>query len=66
MIKLALESAHQTVIVSTSLRTTTRPLSKLKSKVSCGNYKRTQQEVPAVFLLYTIYRWLMLVINTLF
>ena len=52
MIKLVLESAHQTVVVTTSLRITTKPLSKLKSKVFCRNYKRTQQEVPAVFLHY--------------
>ena len=50
MIKLVLESAHQTVVVTTSLRITTKPLSKLKSKVSCKNYKRTQQEVSAVLL----------------
>jgi len=30
----------------------TKPLSKLKSKVSCGDYKRTQQGVTAVFLYY--------------
>ena len=34
------------------VKMTTRPLSKLKSKVSCENYKRTQQEVSAVFLHY--------------
>ena len=52
MIKLALENAHQTVVITTSLRTTNRPLSKLKSKLSCENHKKTWQEVPAVFLYY--------------
>ena len=39
-------------MVTTSLKTTNRPLSKLKSKLSYRNYKRTQQGVPNVFLHY--------------
>ena len=44
-------------MATTSLRTTNRPLSKLKSKVSHRNYKRTQQEVSDELLpyLYDIY-----------
>jgi len=40
------------VIATTSLRTTSRPLSKLKIKVSYENYKRTQQGVSNELLLY--------------
>ena len=45
------------VVATTSLRTTNRPLSKLKSKVSHGDHKRTQQGVSNKLLsyLYNIY-----------
>ena len=39
-------------MATTSLKTTNRPLSKLKNEVSCRNYKRTQQGVSDELLLY--------------
>ena len=40
------------VIATTSLKITNKPLSKLKSKVSHRDHKRTQQEVPTKLLPY--------------
>jgi len=40
------------VVVTTSLRTTNRLLSKLKNIISCKDYKRTQQGVFNELLLY--------------
>jgi len=40
------------VVATTSLRMTNRPLSKLKSKVSYEDYKRTQQGVSDELLHY--------------
>jgi len=47
----------QCVVATTNLKTTNRPLSKLDSKVSYGNYKRTWQGVTdeLLFYLYDIY-----------
>ena len=43
------------VIATTSLKITNKPLSKLKSKVSHRDHKRTQQEVPTKLLPYWYY-----------
>jgi len=54
------------VVATISLRTTNSALSKLIDKVSYENYKRTQQEVPNVFLHYLYkYIWSILMINNL-
>jgi len=43
-----------TVVATTSLRMTNRPLSKLKSKISYRDHKRTWQGVSNVFLPYIL------------
>ena len=52
------------VVATTSLRMTNRPLSKIKSKVSHEDHKKTQQEVSDTFLHYLYkYTWSVLTIN---
>ena len=46
-----------TVVVATSLRTTNKQLSKLKSIISCGDYKKTWQEVSNTFIYY-LYKYI--------
>ena len=39
-------------------KTNSSTMSKSLSRISSGNYKRTQQEVPNVLLLYLYYRYM--------